>query len=654
MKKLLLTLLAVITVGFYGMAETIDLSFATIGTTGWSNSYAAHTYETTDVTVKFTACSKQTGTITTHPVTKAGPVVFSLKNEGSFSTAKVTLKQWTTKTKTAKLEYSTNGTTFTAFSPAVSSSTFEVEATSIPEGTTAIRLSFTESSNQVAIVSFEYTLAGQVEKNEATLSWSKEAETINLGDEFSAPVLTCTPADAEADIVYTSSNESLLAVDANGRMTLTEGATGTAVITASLNPSSNFSATPAVYTLTVKDPNAKPFTLVTDATQLTDGAKVIIVNATAGKALGKIQATNDRNAVNVEIIDNEINPENDVEIITLEANAGNWAFLTSTGYLAAGSSSSNSLKTQENLVDATVSISTNNDASIKFTNFTTRNLLQYNTSSDFFRCYSNAQTNGSVQLYMQPAATVAVEPELSVTAGETVLENDGEYTFEEGTEISIHAENATSIVVIDIENNEIVNVDGQDASFVPAVGENMYTITASNGDKSVEISFTTTVTAKAISVPQVFIGETEILDAETINLNESEVTVTIKAADAAHHIYHKFTNQPGSEEEEEIATVANEITDENGFVKNEASEVELTLSKNGTLEIYAHHPESGLKSAVMTLMVTGANTTAIAEVGAEANVAAEWFDMQGRRVAVPAKGGVYIIKQGSKTSKRAL
>ena len=53
-------------------------------------------------------------------------------------------------------------------------------------------------------------------------------------------------------------------------------------------------------------------------------------------------------------------------------------------------------------------------------------------------------------------------------------------------------------------------------------------------------------------------------------------------------------------------------------------------------------------------MVTGANTTAIAEVGAEANVAAEWFDMQGRRVAVPTKGGVYIIKQGSKTSKRAL
>lgn len=653
MKKLLLTLLAVITVGFYGMAETIDLSFATIGSTGWSTSYVAHTYETPDVKVAFTACAKQTSNIKEYPVTKAGPVVFSLKNTGSFATAKVTLKQWTTKTKTAKLEYSTNGSTFTAFDPAVSSSTFEVEAISIPEGTTAIRLSFTESSNQVGIVSFEYTLVGQEEKNEATLSWSKETETINLGDEFSAPVLTCTPADAEADIVYTSSNESLLAVDANGQMSLTAGVTGMAVITASLNPSSNFSATPAEYTLIVKDPNAKPFTLVTDATQLTDGAKVIIVNATAGKALGKVQSTNDRNAVNVEIINDEINPESDVEIITLEAKDGNWAFLTSTGYLAAGSASSNSLKTQESQASATVSISTNSTASIKFTNLTSRNLLQYNANSNFFRCYTSAQTNGSVQIYMQPAAAVVVEPELSVTAGETVIENNGEYTFEEGTEISIHAENATSIIVTDIEDTEIVTVDGQDASFVPAVGENMYTITAFNGEKSVELCFAVTVTAKEISVPQVFIGETEILDAETINLNESEVTVTIKAADAAHHIYHKFTPQPGSEEEE-IATATNEITDENGFVKNEASEVELTLSKNGTLEIYAHHPESGLKSAVKTLKVTGANTTAIAEVGAEANVAAEWFDMQGRRVAVPAKGGVYILKQGSKTSKRAL
>lgn len=35
------------------------------------------------------------------------------------------------------------------------------------------------------------------------------------------------------------------------------------------------------------------------------------------------------------------------------------------------------------------------------------------------------------------------------------------------------------------------------------------------------------------------------------------------------------------------------------------------------------------------------------------SAAAEWFDLQGRRVAAPAKGGVYILKQGSLTTKRA-
>ena len=106
-------LVALMTTALAGTAmadtKTFDFKFETIGTTGWSNSYAAHSYEYTEGTVKFTAASKQTQNISTMPVTKGQPVEFIMKDGYTISAATFVCQQWTTKAQTITLHYSTDG-----------------------------------------------------------------------------------------------------------------------------------------------------------------------------------------------------------------------------------------------------------------------------------------------------------------------------------------------------------------------------------------------------------------------------------------------------------------------------------------------------------------------------------------------------------------
>ncbi|MCM1310247.1 MAG: Ig-like domain-containing protein [Bacteroides sp.] len=108
----------------------------------------------------------------------------------------------------------------------------------------------------------EYTKdSSNSSKSEVKLGWSKESETLKFGDEFVAPALTKSVADAT--VTYASDNADLLAVDATtGAMTLTPNVAGTATITASIAPDDEkYFATPARYTLSVVDPNT-PFSYV--------------------------------------------------------------------------------------------------------------------------------------------------------------------------------------------------------------------------------------------------------------------------------------------------------------------------------------------------------------------------------------------------------
>jgi len=110
----------------------------------------------------------------------------------------------------------------------------------------------------------------------------------------------------------------------------------------------------AIYSYTVGG-SSSDFTLVTDASQLTLGASVIIAATDSNFALSTTQNNNNRGqaAVTKNTANNTLEPTTNVAILTLEEGkvSGTYAFNTGTGYLYAASSKSNHLKTQTTLND---------------------------------------------------------------------------------------------------------------------------------------------------------------------------------------------------------------------------------------------------------------------------------------------------------------
>ena len=144
--------------------------------------------------------------------------------------------------------------------------------------------------------------------------------------------------------------------------------------------------------------SADTYKLVTDASTLSDGDKILIVNVANKQAMSTTQNTNNRGTATVKITDNAIEPETDVQVITLEeaSTANQWNFNVGTGYLCAASSGSNHLKTADltsagTNANATISIESNGNATIKFQGNYTRNWIRYNNSSKIFSCYSSGQ-----------------------------------------------------------------------------------------------------------------------------------------------------------------------------------------------------------------------------------------------------------------------
>ncbi len=91
-----------------------------------------------------------------------------------------------------------------------------------------------------------------------------------------------------------------------------------------------------------------------------------------------------------------------------------------------------------------------------------------------------------------------------------------------------------------------------------------------------------------------------------------------------------------------IATGAIEAANINTTGAEKEHQVEVTLSHNG--ELQADHTH--------TATYTTDGTTGIEEVSAEAAAAAEYFTLQGVRVAEPQAGNIYLVRRGDKVVKQ--
>ncbi len=146
--------------------------------------------------------------------------------------------------------------------------------------------------------------------------------------------------------------------------------------------------------------------LCTDVTQLAVGDKIVIVALHNDFALGALQNASNRSAVEIVRAEQTVTCGADIQIITLEAGIleNTFAFNVGDGYLYASSSSSNQLKTRDDIQENAswlVSIEEYGEASIIAQGTSTRNVLRYNTKSDLFSCYESNETQDPIAIYKQ-------------------------------------------------------------------------------------------------------------------------------------------------------------------------------------------------------------------------------------------------------------
>ncbi|MCF0194246.1 MAG: chitobiase/beta-hexosaminidase C-terminal domain-containing protein, partial [Bacteroidaceae bacterium] len=224
------------------------------------------------------------------------------------------------------------------------------------------------------------------------------------------------------------------------------------------------------------------YVLVTSASDLAAGDKIIIAANESAYALSTTQNTNNRGqAAITKSTDCKTitNPSTSVQIITLEASTiaqhtGEYFLNVGTdGYLYAANSSKNHLRTQATAdanSSATISVTSAGIATIAFQGSYTNNTIYYNSASGLFSCYSSAQK--AISIYKLQKNSSVATPTFTPAPG----------TYTEAQSVTIEC--AT-------ENTEIwYTTDGTDPS-------------ATGADYKVyegPISITKTTTIKALAI----------------------------------------------------------------------------------------------------------------------------------------------------------
>lgn len=141
-----------------------------------------------------------------------------------------------------------------------------------------------------------------------------------------------TPSNATNKNVTWESDDTSIATVTNGVVNAISE--GTATITAT---SEDGNKTAECIVTVTPAPEGTTFRLVTDATTLNAGERIIIVAAGSNFALGSKQNSNNRDAVAITKEENNITitDEDNVEIITLGGSVGKWTLNVSDGYLYA-------------------------------------------------------------------------------------------------------------------------------------------------------------------------------------------------------------------------------------------------------------------------------------------------------------------------------
>lgn len=198
----------------------------------------------------------------------------------------------------------------------------------------------------------------------------------------------------------TYSNMQVVFTDAGGR-------TATFPLEQSLQLRRNGMKPLPAFTIGEKDWDdyAEPaeFTLVTSESELQEGDEVLIVYSEGKKALGALSSDgNYRMPADVSISGNTISDPGSATVLTLETGAGNgtWALKDGSNYLASSTSSTKKnylVNSSDKNANASweISVESSGLATIE-AQAGVSTLIQYNTSSPRFSCYTGGQKDVSI------------------------------------------------------------------------------------------------------------------------------------------------------------------------------------------------------------------------------------------------------------------
>ena len=361
----------------------------------------------------------------------------------------------------------------------------------------------TSSNNDINTIVVKYE-AQDDNRTPVTLTWSETTASATLGQDFTAPILTADPAAALSEVKYESSKPEIASIDAEGNVTLgTNG--GTTTIKASIVDSETYKNAFAEYVLTVTDPNAKNYTLITSTSELYDGAMGIIACQSKDDAMGIVQNDKNRGLGTITFNGDKseiLTYEDNVAIVRfdlVDAEKGQYAMYvtngtdasgnTKCGYLQQLASGENQLTVVDTKVPATISISANGTATIEVTKSgSTKYYIERNTSSIFYSAYKGTQTK--VQLYIMPNASSKDKAGLSYKTTT--------YTIEKGDAFTAPTiENPNNIEGITYESNapEVAAVDpATGAVTIKGIGVATITAKSAETDKYLEGSASYTIT----------------------------------------------------------------------------------------------------------------------------------------------------------------
>jgi hypothetical protein len=258
------------------------------------------------------------------------------------------------------------------------------------------------------------SLVRSQEKQENGLSYSSESVTLTLGDAFIAPTLS-NPNNLT--VTYESSNTGLATVTPAGIVSLVDGATGTATITASFAGDDTYKAGSASYTITVNKAtvvyDGNYFVKVNSTSDLEDGAYLIVYEDDKLAFDGSLETLDAvGNTISVTFDENgiEANQTNKASIFIWDSAKG--TLQSASGYYIGKTATGNGLntsKTEE--YTNTISIS----EGVATITSSGGPILKYNNASNQtrFRYYGSGQKDISLYKLSTISVTVKADPGLS-------------------------------------------------------------------------------------------------------------------------------------------------------------------------------------------------------------------------------------------------